>query len=104
MKYLFLLLVSLSGFAGFSVNNQGTGSVGSTSTKILDPLSTREYFVIHNVGSGALLVKLGSAHVATEGNYVPSGSSWQPDPAPIDSIYIKASSGSATYHYIEGKK
>lgn len=103
MKYLFLFLISFNVHA-FVASNQLNGSVNTVSTKVLDPLANRAYLGVNNLGPGAMLIKVGGAHVATEGLYIPSGSNWYPEEAPADSVYIKAFSGTVDYHLLEGKK
>lgn len=100
--FLVLFLISFGAFS-FVANNQLSGTVTTASTKVLEPLAVREYLGVNNLGPGALLIKLGSAHIATEGIYIPSGSSWYPETAPADSVYLKSTSTS-DYHLIEGKK
>lgn len=105
MKYLILTLLFSLNVSAFTISSQSSVVVSSSnSTQIVDVNGTRDYLGINNLGPGAIVIRLAGVHVATEGLYIPSGSSWYPEIAPVDSVYAKAVSGSADVHYIEGKK
>ncbi len=103
MKYLSILLVSFFLF-GFTVNNQATGSATTASTKVLNPLATRDYLLVINSGSSAIFAKLASAHVADEGVEIPAGGNWEPFNVPVDAVYLKSATGSVDYSIVEGTK
>lgn len=97
---IFLLLFSLNSYsAGFT---QTDVTVTATSTKFLEVNSSRTYLVIQNKGSVDVYFKVNSASTSTEGIKLPSGGAYEPIEAPINSIFLKTASSTATVTIIEG--
>jgi len=106
IKMLFALVFFFSVTAAaesavFSVQTEL--SVTTTSSQALPKNQDRKYLLILNKGSANVIVKFGSAHSASEGVLVPAGGNYEPFVSPIDSVYLKAASGTQTVLVIEGK-
>jgi hypothetical protein len=81
-----------------------TYSATTTSGVALAANTQRNYLMMQNKGSSDVYIKGGSVHSGTEGITLSAGSSWEPEEAPVGSIYIKASTGTQSISIIEGNK
>lgn len=107
MNFLFslILLISFSVPAFASVVMTTTeGTATTTSTMVLDVSQTRRYLLIQNKGDEDLYVKTQTAHGAgEEGVVIIAKGNWEPIEAPIDRVYLKASTGTLDYTIVTGK-
>lgn len=106
---LLLLVLCLLSFSAYSVSDnfiesyQGSVTATTTSTQYLTANKSRNYLLIVNNGDDSVLVKMGSAHTASEGVLVGPGGSWEPSTPPNGSIWIKASATTSSVYILEGK-
>lgn len=87
---------------GTTVTYQADVTATVTSTQILAQRSERNYLIIQNKGSVAVLVKFGGAHSSTEGVSIPAGGNYEPYRVPSDSIFIETISSTALCAIVEG--
>lgn len=80
-----------------------TAATSTTSALAVAANSSRAYLIIQNRGGVAVYVKFGSAHSGTEGIELAAGVSYEPYKVPIDSIYLKAASGTPSVTIYEGE-
>lgn len=94
MKFLCLLLglcVSAPAFAGVfavTINQFITTNATSTSTKVLDTDTKRNYLLIQNNGSENITVKFGQVQTGGEGVVIPPGGNYEPYKGIVDSVWI----------------
>lgn len=102
-----LLIVGLSltpahAETGMKLNTELNLSITTTSTQALPYDKFRRYLLILNRGTDSIYVKVNSVHTGTEGIIIPYGGNWEPVIAPINSIYIKAASGTQDVIVLHG--
>lgn len=102
--FLFLATYSPDIFGVTVAKSQTELTATTTSTKYLENNSLRNYLLIVNKGSVTIYVKFGSASTGTDGVPIVAGGNYEPFEAPIDSVYIKSSSGSQPVLIFEGNK
>jgi hypothetical protein len=104
VKHIFLIIFCFFVFAAtFVVTSQTSGTATTTSTQILSARQDRNYLVVINNGDEDVYLKIGSIHSGTEGILITAGGSWEPASVPIESIWIKASTGTQAYSIVEGR-
>jgi hypothetical protein len=104
MKYLLALLLSVPCFGisdKYSIKTQADASI-STSALQLPFRASRSYLLVQNKGTDSVIVKFGSVHSASEGILILPGGNYEPAKVPVDSMYLKASSGTQVVAIIEG--
>lgn len=105
MKSLFLgfiLTITLGAYA--STFSRSSATVTTTSAMVVDKDPFREYLLIQNNGASNVLVKMDSAHSASEGIVIVPGGNYEPFVAPTNAIYLKAASGSNAVEILTSKK
>jgi hypothetical protein len=108
MKAGFFTALILSVFMAISAHaavfsGHSDVAVTTTSAQALAANQSRKYLLIQNKGTDSILVKFGSAHSASEGILISAGGYYEPFVAPIDAVFLKASSGTQTTVVVEGK-
>ena len=83
------------------ITNQSVATISSTAYSIVQVNPNRAYLLIENTGSNPLQVKFGSNFTGSEGLSVAAGVIYQPNPVPINQIWVKSSLGT-TISVIEG--
>ncbi len=100
---LFVPKLLMAGY--FSVNEsaitQAVATVSGAQVVAADP--KRNYILIQNVGSQAVLANFGSAVSGAVGVSIAAGASFEPAKGFLDSLYIKSVSGSQTVIILEGR-
>ena len=80
-----------------------TVSVTSTSALVFPPNGKRNYLILSNTGSAAVIIKFGSVQSANEGLTIPAGGNYEPNKAAANAIYAKTATGSSTLVIVEGQ-
>lgn len=86
-----------------SITVQTNTTATTTSTKLVNANTARNYLIIQNLGATNVLVKFGSAHSASEGITIFPGGNYEPFMVPTGDIYFKAASGTPAIVIIEGE-
>ena len=97
-----MTLFSSSLMAGTILQSQADVAQDTTSAQALAANLERKYLLIQNKGAAAVYVKFNSIHIGTEGISIPAGGNWEPSLVPLNSIWMKAASGTQTVSVIEG--
>lgn len=63
----------------------------------------RNYLLVQNKGSAAVILKFGSQIGTAEGISIAAGGNYEPFVIPTDAIYLRASSGTNTVSITEGR-
>lgn len=101
---LFVFVLSMSAFAAeSSVFNHSEVSVTTTSAQAIAANQSRKYLLVQNKGSTSVLLKVDSAHSASEGVEIPAGGNYEPAAVPLNAIFLKAASGTNACVVVEGK-
>lgn len=109
MRLFFILaslLTSAAAFAGgfsVSINSLVTASVTGTSTMVMPTDPYRNYLLIQNLGTGSVIVKFGSAQIASEGITIIGGGAYEPIKGIFDSVYMKSSTGTQSVVIMSGE-
>jgi hypothetical protein len=98
---LFILLISFNSMATVVSRTEGTAT--GTSAQAIAADSERKYFLIQNKGSETIYLKFDSAHSGTEGIVIPAGGNYEPVKAPLNSVWLKSSTGSQSYVIFHGR-
>ena len=64
--------------------------------------ATRAFLRVKNRGTDAVLIKPDSAHSGTEGLHLASGEVWEPKEVPINALYVRTVTLTATVDVTEG--
>ena len=106
-KTLVLTLVLLCVTPLWAENTSQKAHVNGTATTMAAQVfaynQRRNYLLIQNTAvSNNLLVTYSGGPGGTEGVTLTPGQTWEPNLAPVDSIYIRSNTGTVTYDAMEG--
>jgi hypothetical protein len=62
----------------------------------------RKYLMVRNRGADSVLIKPDSAHSGTEGFLIASGAVWEPKDVPVNALYVRTSTTTASVDFVEG--
>lgn len=87
----------------FMTKQQIVVSVTTSSAQFLGDNGSRGYLIIQNKGTDAVFLKVGSTITGSEGLVLGAGASYEFHVTPINSIWMKANSGTQSVTILEGQ-
>lgn len=96
------LLANLAFGEQTTLGSYATGTANTTYAQVFaSNLSRNDLVIVNESTSVGLRVREGSS--GTDGILVPPGGNYDPDPVPVDSIWVKTDSSTAAYLGKEGE-
>ncbi len=74
----------------------------TTSALLVAENQSRSFLRVKNRGTDAVLIKPDGAHSGTEGMHLASGESWEPRNVPVNALYVRTLTLTATVDVTEG--
>lgn len=100
--FLLLILASFDGLAETNISAQVTYTASATSVQVFPANLKRNFLAISKPAAGEISIKFDSAHTGDEGLEITGTEPIILDTVPVNSIWLKATSGTPDVTFIEG--